>query len=505
MSDQRPSAGRGVARTGYLSSLLHPDRVFRLTRGSRYDNAIPALVPTERVRTANGWIALATVGVFLLLAFRQSATVPGTLGSTWALLIVMFTGLAWLLLRFFDRYAPHMADGAYLTALFFVSASFLATGWGLGQGLPHGAVALNMDLVTIRDLFMVLYFGFLLSNLVSLAAAELMIAGIVVSISLSSFYALVNIALGIDLAAMIVPPLTRGGGRSLADSLLREGMVRPAGAAGHPLELSFLVTLAFPLALSLVFSASARRRPVWPWLLCCAVLGAALLSGLSRAAIIGSAAALVAMAMFWSRRRMGSVAVGLFLGALGVLTARPELLSTLINVFVRSDTDDSLASRGRALAYSANMIAQSPLLGCGNGCLVEPFHPVLDNQFLGRLIEAGLLGLLSFVLLLAAPTYQAMKAAKRFDRTRSAPEAIAHELSIGLVGSMVSVLVINLVLDTTGFVQAWQTMWVLMALCWTMRRLAAVTYGEAHGKTLTEVRQLDGERDAPPGAGKSGA
>lgn len=459
------------------------------TRGSRFEASLPSLVSRSRTKIADRWIILAAAQVFLLLAFRQSAVVPGTLGSTWSLLIIIAGGGLWLVSRVYDRSAPSMADGAFLTGCFFIATSLLSTGWGLWSGLPFGAVALNMDLVMLRDVLLLLYFGFLLTNLVSLHGAELLIKTIVVATSVSSLYALVRLAVGFDLAAIIVPPLTRGGGRTLTDNLLREGMLRPAGAAGHPLELSFLVTLTFPLAVALVFAASGRRRPMWPWLLCCVLLGATLLSGLSRSALVGSAAALFAMAFFWSRRRVGSVAAALSLGALAVFAVRPNLLDTILNVFITSAQDDSVHSRGRALTYSADMVAESPILGCGHGCLVEPFHPVLDNQYLGRLIEGGMLGLISFVLLMSAAMYKAARAARMFDRSGSAPEAIAKELSIGLVGSLVSIMVINLVLDTTGFVQAWTAMWVLIALCWTMRRLAARTYGEMYGKTSAELRE----------------
>lgn len=436
---------------------------------------MPALVPPERARSANRWITLAATGAFLLLAFRQSAVVPATLGSTWSFLIVMATGGLWLLTRRFERDAPRLADGAFLTGAFYIATSLVSTGWAMHRGLPYGASATNMDLVMIRDVIVLAYFGFLLSNFVTFAAVKMMISVIVVGVTLSSAYALIQVATGVDLAAVIVPPLTKNGGQTLTDNLLREGMLRPAGAAGHPLELSFLVTLTFPLALALVFAAIHRRRRAWPWLLACLIIGAALLSSLSRSAIIGSAAALVAMSFFWSRRRSVSVFAGISLGGLAVLTARPDLLSTLVNVFVTSETDDSLHSRSRALTYSVDMMIDSPILGCGHGCLVEPFHPVLDNQFLGRLIEGGLLGLLSFAVLLCAPLYTAARAARLFDRDASTPEATAHELSIGLVGSVVSIIVINFVLDTTGFVQSWTTMWIILALCWTMCRLAAAT------------------------------
>lgn len=468
--------------------------------------SLPALVAPARARVADRWMVLAAAGIFLLLAFRQSAVVPGTLGSTWSFLIAIATGAIWVVSRLADRGAPRLIDGAFLTGSFYLATSLISTGWGLHYGLPYGASATNMDLVMLRDAILLTYFGFLLSNLVTLEAVELMVGAIVVGVAISSFYALVNIATGFDPASVIVPPLTKGGGRTLVENLLREGMLRPAGAAGHPLELSFLVTLVFPLALAVLFSAKARHRPIWPWLLCCFLIGATLLSGLSRSAIIGSAAALIAMSFYWSRHRLSRVAVGLVGGAALVLIARPSLFGTILSVFVTSDKDDSLHSRGRALAYSADMLAESPLFGCGHGCLVEPFHPVLDDQFLGRLIEGGFLGLFSFVLLLLAPLYKTARAASLFDRHGTPAERTAREISIGLLGSLVAITVINLVLDTAGFVQAWTTMWVVIALAWTMRRLAARTYDENYGLTVSELRELSerrGERPDDAGATSS--
>lgn len=464
------------------------------------------LVTGARLRRANRWIHLAAVGTFLLLAFRQSAIVPATLGSTWSLLISIATGGLWLLSRFSERRAPGVADGAWLTAVFFLGTSLLSTGASMTSGVPYGALTSNMDLVMLRDAILVLYFGFLLCNLVSFHAVRVMVSTIVAAVSISAFYALTQIAVGIDLAAQIVPPLTRNGGRTLTDSLLREGMLRAPGAAGHPLELSFLLAVTFPLALALVLSARARGRRVWPWALCCVLIGFALLSSLSRSALLGTASALLIMGFFWSRRRAAVMFGALAAGGLVALGLRPQLFSTIFTVFATSGKDDSVHSRQRALTYSIDMITENPFLGCGHGCLVEPFHPVLDDQFLGRLIEGGVLGLLSFGLFLAAAAWVAGRAASKFPAEGTPSEVSAREISVGLGASMTAVIIINFVLDTTGFVQAWTLMWVLVALCWSMRRLAAKHTGDA-GYGFTSHHEMEeplpGAQSATP-SGQAG-
>lgn len=344
-----------------------------------------------------------------------------------------------------------------------------------------------MDLVTVRDSVLLLYFGFLLSNIVTLRSVLLLTKTIVAAISVSAAYALIQLAVGIDLAAVIVPPLTRGGGQTLTGTLMREGMLRPPGAAGHPLELAFLIAAALPLALSLCFAERAQSHRVWPWWLCCAILGSGLMSALSRSAILGSVVALGVMACYWNRRRLKFVlTTGLGTG-IAVFVVRPDLISAIFAVFATSSRDDSVQSRGRAIEYSIDMVVESPILGCGHGCLVEPFHPVLDDQFLGRLIEGGVIGLLSFAALLLAAAYKAARAGSLLAADGGPGEQATRDIAVGLAGSMSAIIVMNFVLDTTGFNQAWTLMWTLLALCWSVRRLAAKFTDEPYGLTSYEL------------------
>lgn len=447
-------------------------------RGSLDPNSqFPTLVPKDHVPSSERWVLVAAVGLFLLLATRQNAQVPATLGSSWSTLIMMATGGLWALTRPYDLRLARADDLAWVTALFFVGTSLLSTGWGWHIGLPFRADVSGPDVSSLRGLVLLLYFGFLLRHIVSVRALHLLVSAIVVGASVSAAFALIILLTGVDLAAVVRPPLTRMAGASIGDGLMRQGMLRPAGAAGHPLELAFVLSIAFPLTVTLVaMSRPGARR--WFNIACCGLIGAGLLVSLSRSALVAAVAAVLVMAIFWPADRARRLLGTLGAGAVATLLLSPALISTIVTVFATSGKDDSVHSRARAIEYSIDMVARSPWLGCGDGCLAGRFHPYIDNQYLGRMLEGGVLGVTSFVIFLGAAAIAAARAAQLLRNPTSQADGAARDLAIGLVGAMVPILMITAVLDTAGFPQAWTLMWNVVALSWASSRLARRRHDE---------------------------
>lgn len=445
----------------------------RVTAGdSLGPSAVPPLTDEARERRSYGWVVVAAVATAVLVAFRQHTSLPATLGSTWTQVIMIVCGLAWVISRIYRDPDENRHDGAWLFGLAFYSASALSWGLAAMRGVPLGSDRATMDLALLGDTINLLFFGFLLTNLVSLRAVLLLIQTVVASTAVSAVYALIDLFTGVDIAAMIRPPLTRGSGETLAGDLVREGIARTQGASGHPLEFATVAATVLPLSIGLVFAMQARGRRTWPWLVCSGILMLGVVTSLSRSSLLGAGLAVVVMALFWTRERGGQVLKVAAVVAVLVVAAKPSVLTSFLDVFLQSGTDDSIYSRQFGAEFAFRWWTQTPWFGIGHSAYGVPYYPVLDNQYLGRLVQDGLLGLITLLLLWVGALVVALRAAAHLPRTATDEALALRELAVGLMGTMTVVLFSNVVLDTFGFRQVSALTWYLVALCWAVKRLA---------------------------------
>ncbi|MDO5627579.1 MAG: O-antigen ligase family protein [Mobilicoccus sp.] len=427
---------------------------------------------------------MAVAAVVLLLAFRQNASLPATLGSTWTQVLMLLCGMAWVVSRIYRDPDPTARDGAWLFAVANTSVTLLSWSLSSMRGIPLGADRETMDLAIFQEVIVLLFFGFLLCNLVSLRSAILTAQAIVIGITVSAAYALLEVFTGVDLAAMIRPPLTRAGGSVLSGELLREGMVRAQGAAGHPLELAVLLATVLPLGVALIFVARARNGRPWFWAGCSALIALAIATSLSRASILSIGLAFSVMGLFWGSRRMAAVVAAGIAGAGLVVLVRPGVLLAFISVFAASGTDDSLYSREFGRAYAVDQWLRHPFFGIGYSGYAVPYNPVLDNQYLARLVETGVAGVVTMVVLWGSAVVVAVRAASRIPREAVGDSLALRELAIGIVGTLTVVLLSNTVLDTLGFRQVATMTYFLLALAWATKRLAVRNY-PPHSRATT--------------------
>lgn len=171
---------------------------------------------------------------------------------------------------------------------------------------------------------------------------------------------------------------------------------RVQGTAAHPIEFSILLATALPLALYL---ATRRRRGSAWWFLAVLVIALAVPTSVSRSGVIAVAVALVVLAVVWPWRQR----VNLVLGSAAVLLvmhlSNPLLLETLGDLFVSADRDPSISSRTEDYPKVAALVAQTPWLGRGLGTFEPSRYFYLDNQYLGTLLEGGVIGLVALVAL----------------------------------------------------------------------------------------------------------
>ncbi|WP_336669519.1 O-antigen ligase family protein [Tsukamurella sp. USMM236] len=394
---------------------------------------------------------------FFLLGMQQTFTVPGTFGLSVGQTLFAGAGITWVCLNITGFSGPVRDRVTLFAVLGYVTTSFLSFGASQMRGVPYVA-QVALDRYILGDLYLLGAVLFLLTVLRSVGSLRIVIGGLVIGATLSAWFGLVKVATGIDLAAYFTLPGLNFRDYQIVTNLMREGVARPQGSAGHPLELSAILTVMTPLGVALALEAKARRvNTYWLWTGCTVILVGGALVTLSRSAVVGTAAAVAVMCWRWPITRVAAVLIagGTAIG-LGLLF-QLKFISAMFAVFAGAFGDDSLHSRGRGLAYASEHFWEHPWLGQGVGAYPALKQPVLDNQYVSRLMEAGVIGFATFVAALVVGLLLALRS------SRSKNPSIA-ELSGGIAGALAAVAVISLILDTAGFVQIWFLTWILIAL-----------------------------------------
>ena len=87
----------------------------------------------------------------------------------------------------------------------------------------------------------------------------------------------------------------------------------------------------------------------------------------------------------------------------------PGLLGSIQGLFSNAGKDPSIASRTGSYDIAGQFISSSPIIGRGFGTFL-PKYWILDNAYLGLMIEAGAVGLLSLLTLIVCGLVSARQA-----------------------------------------------------------------------------------------------
>ncbi len=211
---------------------------------------------------------------------------------------------------------------------------------------------------------------------------------------------------------------------SLASVLNREGYARPSGTAIHPIEFGVTMAMLLPLALHVAMQRD-HGGLVRRWFPVVAMAAAIPLS-ISRSAVLGTVVALLFVLPTWPRgaRRLAYLGIAGLFGV--VFVAVPGMLGTLIKLFSGISQDASALSRTDSYTLAWEFIARSPFLGRGFMTFL-PQYRILDNQYLGLLIDTGVLGALATVTLFVVAILTALRHRRRSSDpvTRALAQALA--------------------------------------------------------------------------------
>lgn len=245
----------------------------------------------------------------------------------------------------------------------------------------------------------------------------------------------------------------------------RGATTRAYGSAQHAIALGAVLVMVIPMALALTRTSGKR------WWLAVAVLGPGAISSVSRTTVLMLLGA--GLVFVWLRfresRRLAPLAIPMVVlihlavpGTLGTLKESffPDqgLIAQQTNTAVGSGR---LATLGPALSEE---FAPNPLVGEGFGtrvvtsnALVPKNAPILDDQWLGILVETGVVGTLAWLWLFGRSLRLAGKLARRRRDTQS-------WLLTGLAASTGAYAVGMFVYDAFTFVQVTFLLFLVLGL-----------------------------------------
>jgi hypothetical protein len=207
---------------------------------------------------------------------------------------------------------------------------------------------------------------------------------------------------------------------------------RAFGSSEQPIEYAAVLCAILPLALHFAMHAPPKQR-LRSWIAPMVILFGIPLS-VSRTAVIGLVIALTVLGATWTwRQRVNALAVGAVL-ALGVRAAVPGLVGTLASLFVHLGESDSISGRTDRYAVVGRFVYSSPVFGYGFK-VPQPTLPLVDNEYLTTLIQAGAVALIGLIVLLVVGWSMARRARRRAggEGHRSLAQALAASIAVSVV------------------------------------------------------------------------
>jgi polysaccharide biosynthesis protein PslJ len=427
--------------------------------------------PLPRVDTTT--LLTAYLALLLLL---PSTLVVGALGAAGSLATILSAGfgllmLTWCLVRR-ARPAPWARPVAIAAGVF--GAAILVS-YAAAASRPINAAELrsaDRGLITLAGwmgvLFVALYGRMTRERLDRLLIRLVAFVGAGAVLGILQFYS------GHTFVDQIsIPGLSPN--QPAGTSFERGGFVRPAGMASHPIEFAVVMTMTLPIALH--YAMTARRhtasvvRRWWP----VAAIALAIPQSLSRSAILCFLAGMLVVAVGWTWRQRRAAVGCVLVVMMGVYLAIPGMLGTLIGLFTGISDDGSAASRTDSYGLAWVFIEASPVFGRGFATFL-PSYRILDNQYLGLLIETGAVGLGATLALLVTTITVGFTVVRRTD------DLVDRSLARALSATVVVAAVGFATFDALGFPQVPGLLFLVLGLV-----------GALGGSLGPEVPAADGE------------
>lgn len=212
----------------------------------------------------------------------------------------------------------------------------------------------------------------------------------------------------------------------------RNGFSRALGTTIHPIEFGVVVAAMLPLCIHVGRYGTGGRVHRW-WPTAVAALG--IPAANSRSGYLALLTVVIVILPLWpAALRWRAAAYGL-VGLVGAFLLMPGLLGTIVGMFNGLSDNPTTTSRTGSYELGWSFIERAPVFGRGFKTFLPPYR-VIDNQYLGLLIDTGFFGTLAMIALFGTGIGVAMRVRRR---TRSAELAsLAESLVAGIAAIAVS-------------------------------------------------------------------
>ena len=233
------------------------------------------------------------------------------------------------------------------------------------------------------------------------------------------------------------------------------------GPTDHGLAITTMLTLALPFAVLGLLAARTRGRQIL-WALVVAVILAGGLATLRKTSMIAPMAALLVLVAYRPRRMLRLAPFGVAMIVMIHIIA-PGALGG-VGDQLTGGFFDAGTTVGRTADYQAISpdIATHPLSGRGYGT-IDPgradTYRILDNQYLGQLLQVGFLGLVAYVGLMIAGVLLAHSVIQR------ARDVDARLLGLAAASGFVAFGVASALFDLFSFSQVPYLFFFIAGLC----------------------------------------
>ena len=333
------------------------------------------------------------------------------LALTPAAVIGLLMGLFWFCSQLVTTLGVAKGGNAVRTALFLYASSQLAT-FGLATFgyLPKDELeATDRVLITISAVIVMSLA--VCDGVRGMARVERLLKIVVIGGTIMAFFGMMQFFLNFDITKSLVLPGLKPATADANYVLERASFRRPAGTAGHPIEFGVICAMMTPLAMHFAFRAQDARLPQrWRWWACVGMIAIGAMVSLSRSAILGLVVAGLVLFVGWPRKRRIQLAIAtpIFLVFMRLLV--PGLIGTLYSLFANISDDPSAQHRTKAIELATEHVGEHLWLGRGLGTYLPTKYGWLDNQYLGTLVENGVIGLIALAGLILTGVYAALRA-----------------------------------------------------------------------------------------------
>jgi hypothetical protein len=269
----------------------------------------------------------------------------------------------------------------------------------------------------------------------------------------------------------------------------RSVLNRVSSTAVHPIEFGVVMACLFPLALHRAIHRWGRRGALLPMLL---IFVGAFLS-VSRSAMLDLAVIAIVLVSGWPARwRLRALCVAP-LAIVAMRVAFPGLVGTLVALFTNLGNDPSIEGRTDDYDVVLDLSGDHPWLGRGLYTFVPKTYRILDNQWLGILLELGIVGTAVVIGLIVTAFCCARSARRNAGTGRN--RHLGLVLSSAIAGAAVSMITY----DAWAYrIQSGLTFLVigLAGAAWRLARCDAAMLAAAEPPTPIRIDLPDGGDEA---------